>query len=191
MVILVEHNATFETISYTPGTSCCETVTTGKCRHVFADAGAAITHTAELPEETNPPATSFTIYCDGACPDNGKPTARSGVGAVVLNAMGTVVNTISKAGVAPHTNQRAEILAATTALASIPRDSIVTVFTDSQYVVNTMMSGWKRKANVDLWNSLDQAVARHAKVEFQWIRGHAGNPLQEQADRLAVAGVRN
>lgn len=187
MVILIEHNTTFETVPYSPGTSCCETVTTGICRHVFADAGEALAHTTE---EHPSPTTSFTVYCDGACPDNGKPTARSGVGAVVLRN-GEAFHTISKPGIAPHTNQRAEILAAVTALASIPHNSIVTVFTDSQYVVNTMMSGWKRKANVDLWNWLDQAVARHAKVEFQWIRGHAGNPLQEQADRLAVAGVSN
>ena len=66
----------------------------------------------------------------------------------------------------------------------MPASSSVTVFSDSQYVVNTMTRNWKRNANKDLWARLDAEV-RKRDVAWQWIRGHAGDPLNEEADRLA------
>src|SRR6266851_5689366 len=63
-------------------------------------------------------------------------------------------------------------------------DVEVTVRSDSQYVVKTMTLGWKRRENVELWQQLDAEVAQR-KVNFEWVRGHAGDPHNERADELA------
>jgi len=83
------------------------------------------------------------------------------------------------------TGNRMEMLAAIKGLQAVPRGTAVTVHSDSQYVVNTMTKNWKRNANQDLWASLDQEVARR-KVSWQWVRGHAGHPLNEEANLLAT-----
>lgn len=83
------------------------------------------------------------------------------------------------------TGNRMEMLAAIKGLESVPRDTAVTVHSDSQYVVNTMTKNWKRNANQDLWARLDQEVAQR-KVSWQWVRGHAGHPLNEEANLLAT-----
>lgn len=130
------------------------------------------------------------VYCDGACPDNGKPTARSGVGIVLCDEQSTVLKQFSQACPAPHTNQRAEIFAIILALNSIEPHHTVTIFSDSQYVVKTMTEGWARKANTDFWQQLDATVARFTTPPaFTWIKGHSGHPQQELADRLAVQAV--
>ena len=82
------------------------------------------------------------------------------------------------------TSNRMEILAAIEGLKALPKDAEATVHSDSQYVVNTMTRNWKRNANQDLWERLDAEVASR-KVEWRWVRGHAGNPMNEEADRLA------
>ena len=66
--------------------------------------------------------------------------------------------------------------------------AIVTLRSDSQYVIRTMTDGWKRKANLDLWKRLDaEASARH--VDFQWVRGHGVDPINIRADELALMGA--
>ena len=82
------------------------------------------------------------------------------------------------------TNNRMEIMAVIEGLKTVPKSSEVTVHSDSQYVVNTMTRNWKRNANRDLWEALDAEVAGR-KVGWRWVRGHAGDPLNEEADRLA------
>ena len=82
------------------------------------------------------------------------------------------------------TSNRMEILAVIEALKAIPRSSDVTIHSDSQYVVNTMTRNWKRNANRDLWEALDAEVAGR-NVNWRWVRAHAGDPLNEEADRLA------
>ncbi|MBS1807558.1 MAG: ribonuclease HI [Acidobacteria bacterium] len=126
----------------------------------------------------------YTLYCDGACSNNGKPSAHSGVGVVILDEYGNE-ETISKRCLSPHTNQRAELTAAIEGLKALPAYSTVTLFSDSQYVVNTINLKWRRNANHMLWDALDKAIERHTKVTFTWIKGHAGHKYQEQADKLA------
>jgi cyclic pyranopterin phosphate synthase len=82
------------------------------------------------------------------------------------------------------TNNRMEILAAIKGLETVPASVEVTVFSDSQYVVNTMTRNWKRNANKDLWARLDTET-RKRRVQWRWVRGHDGNPLNEEADALA------
>ncbi|MBW6505261.1 MAG: ribonuclease HI [Rhodobacteraceae bacterium] len=139
-------------------------------------------------------------WTDGACSGNPGP----GGWGVLMRAIegGAVVKERSlSGGEALTTNNRMELMAAIAALEALSRDAEITVTTDSAYVKNgitTWMAGWKRNGwktadrkpvkNVDLWQRLDAAEARH-KVVWKWIKGHAGHPENERADALARAGM--
>ena len=139
-------------------------------------------------------------YTDGACSGNPGP---DGWG-VLLRAMegDTVVKEREMSGgEAETTNNRMELLAAINALESLSRASKITVVTDSAYVKNGVtgwIQGWKRNGwktaakkpvkNVELWQRLDAAAARH-DVTWEWVKGHAGHPENERADELARAGM--
>ena len=92
------------------------------------------------------------------------------------------------------TNNRMELMAALKGLEALTRPSRVALATDSTYVIQGItrwIEGWKRKGwkkikNRDLWERLDAAREPH-QVEWRWVRGHSGDPMNEQADRLAVA----
>lgn len=99
------------------------------------------------------------------------------------------------------TNNRMELLAAISALETLAKPSEITVVTDSAYVKNGVtewIHGWKRNGwrtagkdpvkNVELWQRLDAAQARH-RVQWRWIKGHAGHEENERADALARAGM--
>ena len=79
-----------------------------------------------------------------------------------------------------------EVTAAVRGLRALPQGAKARVHSDSSYVVNTMTKGWKRNANRDLWAELDAEVNAR-EVRWVWVKGHAGNPLNEEADRLARA----
>ena len=119
------------------------------------------------------------IYTDGACSGNPGP----GGWAAVIVAGGKLERL--SGGEDRTTNNRMEMLAAIEGLEAVPPSSDVTVFSDSRLLVNTMTQGWKRNKNRDLWNRLDDAAAGR-RVRWQWVKGHAGDPLNGEADRLAV-----
>ncbi|MEW2912538.1 ribonuclease HI [Leisingera sp. JC11] len=139
-------------------------------------------------------------YTDGACSGNPGP----GGWGVLLRAMDgdTIVKEKElSGGEAETTNNRMELLAAINALESLARPSTITVVTDSTYVKNGVTgwifswkkNGWKTSSkkpvkNVELWQRLDEAQARH-KVTWEWVKGHAGHPENERADELARAGM--
>ncbi|MBY6057685.1 ribonuclease HI [Leisingera daeponensis] len=139
-------------------------------------------------------------YTDGACSGNPGP----GGWGVLLRAMDgdTIVKEKElSGGEAETTNNRMELLAAINALESLARPSTITVVTDSAYVKNGVTGwifGWKKNGwktsskkpvkNVELWQRLDEAQARH-KVTWEWVKGHAGHPENERADELARAGM--
>jgi hypothetical protein len=81
-----------------------------------------------------------------------------------------------------------ELTAAIEGLRVVPTGTRVVVRSDSQYVVKTMTLGWKRKQNVDLWEKLDHEAGER-RVIFEWVDGHAGDPLNEEADRNARRGA--
>ena len=135
------------------------------------------------------------IYSDGAC--KGNPGA-GGWGALLVS--GGHRKEIS-GGEANTTNNRMEMTAVIRALESLKRPSTVEVHTDSQYVQNGIsewMAGWKRRnwrtasghpvKNQDLWLQLD-ALSQLHRIEWKWVRGHAGHPENERADALANQGV--
>ncbi len=99
------------------------------------------------------------------------------------------------------TNNRMELTAVIEGLRALKRGCEVTIFTDSQYVKNGIESwihNWKRKGwktaagkpvlNRELWEALDEACASH-HVNWKWVKGHAGDPGNEEADRLANEGI--
>ena len=137
-------------------------------------------------------------YTDGACSGNPGP---GGWGALLLARDGDVVvkeRTLC-GGEANTTNNRMELLAAINALEALDRASVITVITDSAYVkdgITKWIQGWKRNGwtkkgglkNVELWQRLDLAAARH-QVRWEWVKGHAGHPENERADELARTGM--
>ncbi len=135
------------------------------------------------------------IYSDGACKGN------PGVGGwgALLVAGGHRKEIYG--GEADTTNNHMEMTAVIRALESLKRPSTVEVHTDSQYVqkgISEWMAGWKRRnwrtadgkpvKNQDLWLQLD-ALAQLHRIEWKWVRGHAGHPENERADELANQGV--
>jgi ribonuclease HI len=140
--------------------------------------------------------TPVVIYTDGACSGNPGP---GGWGAILMaggkerEIMGGEANT---------TNNRMELMAAIRALEALTRPCKVELHTDSQYVrqgITEWMRGWKARGwktadkkpvkNEDLWRELDAARAPH-EVDWRWVKGHAGHPLNERADALARAGLK-
>lgn len=133
------------------------------------------------------------IYTDGACIGNPGP---GGYGVVLLG--NGQRNELWK-GYRKTTNNRMEILAAIAGLEALKEKSLVTLYSDSQYLVNTMTLGWaerwrsrgwkrskKDKAlNPDLWERL-LTISGYHQVEFRWVRGHADNAENVRCDQLAV-----
>lgn len=121
------------------------------------------------------------LYTDGAASGNPGP---GGYGVVLV--CGEFRKELS-GGFAVTTNNRMELLAVIKGLEVIRWDgATVEVYSDSQYVVNTLTMGWKRKKNNDLWDRYD-VLSRRFDIRFHWIKGHAGHPENERCDRLAVA----
>lgn len=135
------------------------------------------------------------VWTDGAC--RGNPGA--GGWGVVLRAQGYEKQLW---GGEPHTtNNRMELTAAIRALEALKRPCRVRLTTDSQYLMQGIaawLPTWRQRnwrtanrkpvKNVDLWQRLDELASRH-QVEWVWVRGHAGHPENELADRLANRGI--
>lgn len=83
------------------------------------------------------------------------------------------------------TNNRMEIMAAIGVLEAIKVPCDVTIYSDSTYLVNTVMRNWKKKANLDLWERLYKLLDFHS-VSMEWVRGHGSNSGNARADELAV-----
>ena len=118
------------------------------------------------------------IYTDGACLGNPGP---GGWGAVILDGSQKRVLHGSES---QTTNNRMEIYAVIRGLQDVPKDTSVTIFSDSTYVINTMTKGWKRNKNNDLWDILDSEV-KERMISWKWVKGHAGDEYNEKADFLA------
>ena len=122
------------------------------------------------------------IYTDGSCLSNPGP---GGWAAIVLYDES---KTILKGGENNTTNNRMEMLAVISGLESVSNDDDITIYSDSKYVINSITLGWKRKANLDLWELLDQQLIGK-NVEWKWVKGHSGHIENERADQLANEAI--
>ena len=137
----------------------------------------------------------FEIYTDGAC--SGNP-GKGGCAFIIIKDGKKLHH--GSFGYRHTTNNRMEILAVVRAIQCIwfrelentsrDTDIKVTVYFDSQLVVNTMNLGWAKKTNADLWEELDDSlgvITGNVTIEFVKVKGHAGNHWNEEVDHLAVA----
>jgi ribonuclease HI len=135
------------------------------------------------------------IHTDGACAGNPGP---GGWGAI-MRWRGTEKE--MSGGEAATTNNRMELMGAIAALEALKKPSSVRLFTDSRYVMDGITKwiiGWKRNGwktadkkpvkNEDLWRRLDAATAGH-KIDWRWVKGHNGDPLNERVDEIARAAT--
>ena len=135
------------------------------------------------------------VWTDGACSGNPGP---GGWGAI-LSYKGKEKEL--SGGEAMTTNNRMELTAAIMALEALTRPATVEIHTDSVYVkdgISKWIHGWKRNGwktadrkpvkNEELWKRLDAALKQH-KIEWKWVKGHAGDEMNERADALARAGM--
>jgi ribonuclease HI len=132
------------------------------------------------------------IFTDGAAQGN---PGRGGYGTIMR--YGNYEKELSQ-GFRLTTNNRMELLAVISGLEAIKKDGIpVTIYSDSEYVVNAVEKGWlwnwekknfKDKKNVDLWK---RYIPLHKKFKpkFVWVKGHAGHAENERCDQLAVAAA--
>ncbi|PIE72011.1 MAG: ribonuclease HI [Deltaproteobacteria bacterium] len=149
--------------------------------------------------ETQPlPADAIEIYTDGSAINNPGP---GGYGLVICDAGGQ--REIS-GGYRHTTNNRMELMAAIIALEEMqgsPRPLVL--YTDSRYLLDGIMKGWAKRWRSNGWMKADKTPALNSdlwarlldvletvRVEFRWVKGHAGNPLNERCDQLAGVAAR-
>lgn len=138
------------------------------------------------------------VHTDGGCIGNPGPGGHAAVLRMWRN--GEMMKRTAITGREGHTtNNRMEMMAVIAALEAIkPGVCPITIVSDSQLVVKGMtewLEGWKRKGwrssqrkpveNRDLWERLDDLNQRHGDVRWEWVRGHNGDPMNEEVDMLA------
>ncbi len=134
------------------------------------------------------------VYIDGACKGNPGP----GGWAIIIVSEGGQQKELSGCELVT-TNNRMELRAAIEALGNVPSEVPLTIVADSQYVIKGMtewVTGWKRRGwrkadggaleNRDLWQELDR-LSQGRSINWNWTRGHAGQPENERANQLAQA----
>jgi ribonuclease HI len=151
---------------------------------------------ATAPDGPGDTAGKIIVYTDGGCRGNPGP---GGYGAVILDGE---ERTELARGFRLTTNNRMELMACIVALEALKTPSDVVLHSDSRYVVNGMSKGWARRwsannwmrtkqdaaENSDLWAKLLELCDFH-KVEFVWVRGHAGHEENERCDALATGAA--
>lgn len=150
------------------------------------------------PRSPHPYLKKVTIYTDGAAKGN---PGRGGFGTLlVYNGRDLELS----AGFVRTTNNRMELLAAIAGLEALTSPCLITLHSDSRYLVDAMSKGWLRGwksrgwmrankqylKNSDLWKRLDAAAAAH-KIDWRWVKGHAGHPENERCDALADGATRS
>jgi len=137
--------------------------------------------------------TNITIYTDGAARGNPGP---GGYGVILMS--GNHRKELSQ-GYTHTTNNRMELRAVIAGLEALKKKGLnITIYSDSQYVINSVMKGWLDnwivtnfkggKKNKDLWLRYKELAKDH-KISFVWVKGHADNPFNNRCDELATAAA--
>ena len=125
------------------------------------------------------------IYTDGSCKGNPGP---GGWAALLLEKNSKKPFEILKGHEADTTNNRMEMIGVIEALRYIHdqklQSAALTLYSDSNLVIQTLLQGWKRKANLDLWEELD-ALNEELDVQYVWVRGHHRNHWNNECDKVA------
>lgn len=138
-----------------------------------------------------------TIYTDGACEPN---PGLGGYGVILI--YGNRKRELS-GGFRLTTNNRMEMFAAIAGLEALKSPSKAKLYSDSKYLVDSMNQGWVRKwqkngwwrnkkeraVNIDLWEKLLALCDKH-QIEFEWVKGHAGDPMNERCDVLSMSALK-
>ena len=146
--------------------------------------------------------TEIQIYTDGAA--RGNPDGPGGYGAVLhfTDSKGVLHEKELSQGYVRTTNNRMELMAVIAALETLNRPCKIQLYSDSKYVTDAFnqhwIDGWVKKGwnrgksgpvkNVDLWKRLLEALKPH-QVQFIWVKGHAGHPMNERCDQLATSAA--
>lgn len=158
-----------------------------------ADGARFLCRTTKMRFERGSTMKHVDIFTDGACSGNPGP---GGYGAILC--YGGKKKEIAQ-GFSQTTNNRMELSAAIEALRLLKEPCDVTLYSDSQYLINGITKGWAQKwrqnnwmrtkkdpaLNADLWEVLLELCSRH-HIQWIWVKGHAGHPENERCDRLAV-----
>ncbi|MDD5759420.1 MAG: ribonuclease HI [Desulfobulbaceae bacterium] len=166
--------------------------------HTFAAKKKTTQSTPNAPNDSSPKDNEVTIYTDGGARYNPGP---GGYG-IVLIYQG--VSKEISGGYRHTTNNRMELMGCIVALRQLEhRDQPITLYSDSSYVVNGISKGWAKTwrkngwiksdkqpaINADLWAEL-LSLVENLNISFRWVKGHAGHPMNERCDELAVAAAR-
>ncbi|WP_051327407.1 ribonuclease HI [Desulfatibacillum aliphaticivorans] len=136
--------------------------------------------TPDLPEN------AIIAYTDGASSHNPGP---AGLG-VLLKYKGHAKEISQYIG--ETTNNVAELSAILVALQNIKKRELpVRIFTDSKYSFGVLFQGWKAKANVELIAKIQNEISKFRDIKCYWVKGHANNPYNEIADKLATDAIKN
>ncbi len=144
---------------------------------------------AELRDQLEPPSSpgDFVAYTDGAC--FGNPKGNGGWAAAVFH--GTRAWQLF-GHLSSTSNNRAEALGVLAALEWVPATASLRLHSDSELTVRQLQGRYKVKANADIWEVIQRTRAeKQITLLPEWVRGHAGDPLNEVADRLSKAGALN
>jgi ribonuclease HI len=147
---------------------------------------------AELSADLRRPATvgEYVAYTDGAC--LGNPEGPGGWAAVVQPASSqpSEAEWLLWGHLSSTSNNRAEALGVLAALEWLPPDSRLALHSDSELTVRILQGRYKARANPDIWEVINRTRAeKRLHVQAEWVRGHAGDPRNELADRLSKLGA--
>ncbi len=130
-----------------------------------------------------------TLVVDGGCTVQADNAPGSWAALLVARKSdGTTVEKMLSGAIANTTNNRMELTAVIEGLRALTQAGVcVEVVCDSQYVICTMTKGWKRKANHDLWTTLDNIITEKRPIlTWRWVRGHSGDLLNERVHKLVM-----
>lgn len=143
---------------------------------------SGITVVGVIPQEASP---TFLIYTDGGY----HQYKDEGAYAYIILKDDKIIRKDAKV-IRHESNNRGELKAIIEAVASCPPGAILTIRSDSQYAINTLMGVWRRNTNLDLFEKWEIMVKeKNPDITFEWVRGHSGDRYNEMCDHMCDEAV--